>query len=286
MREVNLFSVGGERFSIRESHARRLVEALVRGVRHDIWKKRDLQSAPMGDKVHHGLREKLPALAHVMEDRRVLGHGVEKIREFQIFVRRDPKTVVEQQHIVQKAIGGASVVIDIFEARRRHDEFGLARLQPSEDRREVLKQNHVDIDIRHFVERERQRLELSQAPTIIVEHAGVKLAREPIDLGWLLLDEMRAVYLRRAAGLRDIVVIGDEIQRQGGVRGAIALQKRQQPVDDLVVADDGDAVAPAGGRGVVGGRKSWIWRGWDHIPRSTWKVRRLARGVVLGSGEF
>ena len=86
---------------------------------------------------------------------------------------------------------------------------------------------------------------------------------KPVDLDRLLFDKGCAVNLRCAPSLGDIVVIGNQIERQAGVGVPVALEERQQPIDDLVVADNGDAIAFGGGRGPVArlGRAQGCMRG-------------------------
>ena len=72
-------------------------------------------------------------------------------------------------------------------------------------------------------------------------------------------------------------------QRRIGV--AIAFEEGQQPVDDLVVADDGDAVALGGGGRTglgVGGPQGWIRETKAHIGGCTCKIRAKARGRSVG----
>src|SRR5208283_3436078 len=214
MGEVNLSAVGIDRLAVDEAYAGSLVEALMRRVLDEVAQKRDFHAAPMRDEVDERLREELPALAHVVKNRGVVRHRVEEVRKTEEPVRGHPEAVVEEQRVGKKGVFRSPFVIDIFEARRGHDELALSRLQPSEYRREVAKQDHVDVDIGDLVEIERERLQLTQAPAVRVEDAGIKLLGETIDLDGLFLDEMRPIDFCGATGARDVVVVGNEIERQ------------------------------------------------------------------------
>src|SRR4051812_49925104 len=75
----------------------------------------------------------------------------------------------------------------------------------------------------------------------------VEIGGEPVDFGGLILDDVDVVGGGGAPRDRQVVVVGDEVERGGRIRGVIAFEEGQEPIGDLVVGDDRDSVA--GGRG-------------------------------------
>jgi len=77
----------------------------------------------MGHEIDQGLREQLAALAHVMENRCVIGHRLDEIDSFKYLFEVTQKPSLNSSTSRREGIGVAPVVVDIFKARRGDDEI-------------------------------------------------------------------------------------------------------------------------------------------------------------------